>query len=151
MQLKKIIFFSITFFCLNHINAQKLNVEWLEETYNFGTLNEKGGESNHRFYFINKGRDAVKIQTAKASCGCTTPSWFSKPVFSGDTGFVEARYNPDNRPGNFNKTITVFFENSEHINKEITITGFVQPEITNAFKKYPEKVGNMRFDNKFLL
>ena len=147
MNFKKAIFLlTILFTGISILFGQDEKIKYLEHSYNFGTINEKGDQVTHRFLFVNEGDKAIKIKTAKASCGCTTPFWYSKPVFPGDTGYVEARYNPKNRPGKFNKNVTMFLENSTYSEK-FFITGYSQPPLTSAFKTYKVKVGNLRFKN----
>ncbi len=129
--------------------AENEKLNFIESTYNFGTVNEKGGSVKHRFLFINEGSQAVKIQSAKASCGCTTPTWVRKAVFPGDTGYVDAIYDPANRPGNFNKTVTIYFEKTL-LKKELRIKGFVQPPMTTPVKVYKQNIGNLRIKSKYM-
>lgn len=86
---------------------QAKQIQFKEETYDFGTIAEDGGPVTHEFVFTNSSTRPVKILTVQASCGCTTPGWSKDPVAPGKTGFIQASYNPKGRPGFFNKSLTV--------------------------------------------
>ena len=81
-------------------------MDFQETTYDFGEI-EEGTVAEHEFIFTNNGNQALLLSSVKASCGCTTPSWTREPVLPGKTGHVKASYNSKNRPGGFNKTITI--------------------------------------------
>ncbi|NJM25835.1 MAG: DUF1573 domain-containing protein [Bacteroidia bacterium] len=83
------------------------SLQFREESFDFGQVPEEGGPVTHEFTFTNNTARPVKILTVKASCGCTTPDWSKDPIMPGKTGFVQARYNPQGRPGYFNKSLTV--------------------------------------------
>lgn len=82
-------------------------LEFREESFDFGFVKEEGGPVVHEFLFTNNSARYVKILSVKASCGCTTPAWTHEPIGPGKTGFVQASYNPNGRPGYFNKSLTV--------------------------------------------
>ncbi len=76
------------------------------KTHDFGQI-EEGTMAEYEFEFTNQGDAPLVISTVKASCGCTTPYWTKEPVMPGGNGVIKASYNSQNRPGGFNKTITV--------------------------------------------
>lgn len=82
-------------------------LQFREELYDFGFVKEDGGPVLHQFDFTNTGTRPIKILSVKASCGCTTPDWSRDPVMPGKTGYVQASFNPQGRPGYFNKSLTV--------------------------------------------
>ncbi len=94
------------------------------ESHNFGNI-EEGGNATHVFKFVNHGKEPLVIQSARASCGCTTPSYSKEPVKPGASGEVTAVYNTKNRPGNFNKTVTVTTNMGK---KVLKISGVVNPQ-----------------------
>ncbi len=100
------------------INFTKVN-------HDFGNIKQTDSLAKVTFEFTNTGGKPLNITNVHASCGCTTPTWTKEPVAPGQTGTVEAAYNPQNRPGQFTKTITV---TSDAVNSPITltITGFVK-------------------------
>ena len=82
-------------------------VEWLKTTHDFGAFKEDDGKVTCEFRFINRGQEAVTVRAARASCGCTTPSFTKTPIEPGDTGLVTVVFNPTGRPGRFSKTVTM--------------------------------------------
>ncbi len=150
MSIKKIILLATIVATTLLANAQREKITFLETSYDYGMINESGAPVTHKFLFVNEGKEAMRIQGAKASCGCTTPGWSQNPIFPGDTGYVEATYDPDNRPGNFYKTIMVYFEKTM-LKEELKIMGFVQPTLGDkAYINYPKNNGFMRFKSQNL-
>jgi len=78
-----------------------------EKIYDFGEIQETGGNADHEFVFTNNGGRTAKILNVTASCGCTTPGWTKDPIAPGKTGFIKASFDPRGRPGYFNKTLTI--------------------------------------------
>lgn len=91
------------------VKAQKTApvMEFVSTTHDFGNLDESGGKCTHSFEFINKGTTPIILKDVRSSCGCTAPSWSRAPIAPGEKGFIKATFNPKNRPGSFNKSITV--------------------------------------------
>jgi hypothetical protein len=75
--------------------------------HDFGTIKESAGSVSTVFTITNTGKEPLILVNVKASCGCTTPEWTKEPIAPGKQGQIKATYNPANRPGAFNKTITV--------------------------------------------
>lgn len=82
-------------------------MQFREESFDFGPVNENGGPVTHEFIFTNNSGRHLKILTVQASCGCTTPDWTRDPIAPGKTGFIQASFNPKGRPGYFNKSLTI--------------------------------------------
>jgi hypothetical protein len=82
-------------------------LQFREESFDFGTIEEDKGPVTHEFVFTNATDRPIKILSVRASCGCTTPDWTREAVMPGKTGFIQAQFNPASRPGFFNKTLTV--------------------------------------------
>jgi hypothetical protein len=82
-------------------------LQFQEEIFDFGMINEQSGPVLHEFSFINNSSRPIKIINVQASCGCTTPDWSKDPIESGKSGFIQASFNPAGRPGYFNKSLTV--------------------------------------------
>lgn len=106
--MKKVVF-SLVFaaFAIAAVAQQAKQLQFKEETHDFGTVTEDKGPVTHEFVFTNNSSRPVKILTVQASCGCTTPGWSKESVDPGKTGFIQASYNPKGRPGFFNKSLTV--------------------------------------------
>jgi Protein of unknown function (DUF1573) len=76
------------------------------ETHDFGNIAE-GPVAEYVFEFKNTGKEPLIIQSASASCGCTTPEWPKEPILPGKKGKITVRYNTQGRPGPFNKTVYI--------------------------------------------
>jgi len=88
-------------------SAQASEAHWVRQTYDFGAFDESVGKVSCVFPFVNTGNVPLSIISARATCGCTTPSFSRKPVEPGDTGYVEVAYNPVGRPGRFSKKVYI--------------------------------------------
>ncbi|MCS7074753.1 MAG: DUF1573 domain-containing protein [Bacteroidia bacterium] len=96
------------FWIIQPVHAQlKGEIEFTTLEYDFGKQKEDGGPLKYEFKFKNTGLGDVVLKDIKASCGCTTPSWSKEPVAPGKEGSIVASFDPLNRPGYFNKSLTV--------------------------------------------
>jgi hypothetical protein len=80
-------------------------VKFTEMTYDFGKI-KQNVPVNHDFIFTNISKGPIVIESALASCGCTTPVKPEGAVPKGKEDKINAGFNAVN-PGPFNKTITV--------------------------------------------
>ncbi len=80
-------------------------VKFTELTYDFGKI-KQNVPVNHDFPFMNVSPNPIVIESAIASCGCTTPVKPEGAVPKGKDSKINAGFNAAN-PGPFNKTITV--------------------------------------------
>ena len=112
-------------------------------THDFGTVKEKGGSVSTKFMFTNTGKQPVIIGKVNAACGCTTPDWSNKPIKPGEKGYVEAKFNPKNRPGRFNKSVTVY-SNSTESPVVLRIKGEVKAAPKSLDEVYKHKMGAIR-------
>jgi len=88
--------------------AQQVNqLQFREETYDFGIIAENKGPVTHEFVFTNNTSRPVTILSVQPSCGCTTPGWSKDPVPPGQSGYISASFDPKGRPGSFAKTLQV--------------------------------------------
>ena len=91
-------------FCM--VNAQP-EIKFDSQTYDFGKIKEEGGKVTGRFEFTNVGNQDLLLVNVKPGCGCTAANYSKEPIAPGKKGYIEATYNPYNRPGAFNKNIRV--------------------------------------------
>ena len=108
MEKKKILSLSvfIMLFTLT-INAQIPGIKFESDIYDFGLIQEEGGEVTTTFEFINDGDAPLIINQVTHTCGCTTPDWTHEPVPANGKGFIKVSYSPKGRPGSFTKSVTV--------------------------------------------
>lgn len=90
-----------------HADAGKVAVmEFSETDYDFGTV-EQGEKVTHTFTFTNTGSSDLLITNAKASCGCTVPSYTETAVAPGETGEVNVEFNTAGKNGKQSKSVTI--------------------------------------------
>ncbi|UII31611.1 DUF1573 domain-containing protein [Fulvivirga ulvae] len=144
MNLKSIFFVFVGVLSINLLKAQQAEtLVFSEKTFDFGTVKEEDGPVIHEFSFINKGLEPVSILSVKASCGCTTPDWSKEPVKPGETGYIQAQYNPRNRPGQFNKSLTVT-TSADAAPLRLYIRGNVVPQPKSLEDDLPTEMGAIR-------
>jgi hypothetical protein len=100
-------------------------IKFKETKYNFGKI-PQGTPVTHDFAFTNITGSNVIIETATASCGCTTPKWPMAPIAKGATDKITAGFNAANA-GPFSKEIYVRVKGAD-APFAITITGEVVPK-----------------------
>lgn len=111
-------------------------VKFKEVAYNFGKI-KQGSPVTHEFPFSNASEKVVVIETAQASCGCTTPVWPQAPVAIGKSDKITAGFNAA-APGPFNKTISVKLAGVDGY-LTLTISGEVLS--TDDYAKYEKTKG----------
>jgi len=99
---------------------------WTEEEHDFGTINE-GDIVEHIFSFTNNGEAPLIIESARASCGCTVPSWPREPVAVGETAEIKVRFDSKGKPNVQNKTVTITANTYPKISR-LRIKTFVTPK-----------------------
>jgi hypothetical protein len=141
----------ITLFFAGQVFAQTktANISFEKTAHNFGTIKEEGGPVSYEFKLTNTGGSYLKISNVKASCGCTTPDWSRDSIAPGKAGFVKATYDPRNRPGGFNKSITVT-SNAEQPSLVLTISGDVTPRVKTVEDFYPQLMDSIRLKSNHI-
>lgn len=114
-------------------------VKFKETTHDFGKI-KQGVPVTFDFGFANVSAKPVVIESATASCGCTTPVKPEAPVGKGKNDKITAGFNAA-APGPFNKTITVKVAGVDQP-VELKITG----EVLNAeeYAKYEKEKGSKK-------
>ncbi|MCL2072584.1 MAG: DUF1573 domain-containing protein [Marinilabiliaceae bacterium] len=141
---KVIIIVAILGIALSIKSQETSSVISFEKTvHDFGDVKEDGGVVTYSFSFTNKGKQPLVIHNVSASCGCTTPDYTRTPVPAGGKGFVSVSFDPRNRPGNINKTLTVT-SNSQQGTDILRITGKVLAKEKTMEDIYPRPMGNIR-------
>jgi len=141
--------FSLVVAC-NFVMAQgKAKITFDNMEHNFGSFKESDGVQTTTFKFKNDGDVPLVLSNVRASCGCTTPKWTREPVAPGASGSIEVSYNPQNRPGTFNKTVSVS-SNAENANVVLKISGTVAPREKTLAEEYPRTIGNLRVKTNYV-
>jgi hypothetical protein len=151
IDMKRLLFiFSLLIFAISvksQIASTKMQLSATE--HDFGTFKEEAGRQTFDFIVTNTGTEPLVIQNVVASCGCTTPEWTKQPIPVGAKGKVTAIYDPNNRPGQFNKTLSVFANTKPEVTV-ITIKGEVIPHEKTVEELYTFAVGGVRFESNHL-
>ena len=129
--------------------AQQPVITFEKTEHDFGKINEGDGRVSVQFQFTNEGMTPLVLSNVRASCGCTTPTWTKEPVEPGQTGSITVTYNPNGRPGRFQKTVTVT-SNASEPTKKVYIKGEVIPKTAKPVNKFTVKVGDFGMKTKTL-
>ena len=138
-----------SFYLLSFSQSQQPAISWDKTVHDFGNFKEEAGNQSYDFIFTNTGNMPLYITNVNASCGCTATDYTKEPVAPGAKGFVKATYNPRNRPGKFNKSITVT-SNSENPTSILRIQGNVTPRDKGIEDLYPRAFGELRLRTSHL-
>ena len=122
--------------------AQDPVITFDKTTHDFGKINEADGRVTTVFTFTNQGMSPLVLSNVRASCGCTTPKWPHNPIEPGQTGEITVTYNPNGRPGKFQKTITVT-SNATEQTMRIFIKGEVIPRSAQPVNRYAVTFGEL--------
>ena len=129
--------------------AQQPVITFEKTEHDFGKINEADGRVSTVFEFKNEGMAPLILSNVRASCGCTTPTWTKEPIEPGKTGSITVTYNPNGRPGRFQKTITIT-SNASEATKRVYIKGEVIPKAAKPANKYTVAVGALNMKTKTL-
>jgi len=148
----KRIFFIISLFVIGigamaQVAVTKMQVSDTE--HNFGTFKEEAGKQTYDFIVTNTGTEPLIIQNVQPSCGCTTPEWTKQPIPVGGKGKITAIYDPTNRPGAFNKTLSVYANTKPEV-VVLVIKGEVIPHEKTIEELYTFQVGAIRFESNHM-
>ncbi len=143
--------FSTLFMALTAVAmfAQQPVITFEKTEHDFGKINEADGRVTTEFNFKNEGMVPLVLSNVRASCGCTTPKWTREPIEPGQTGTITVTYNPNGRPGRFQKTVTIT-SNASEPTKRVYIKGEVIPKQAKPANKYTIKVGDLNMKSKIL-
>ena len=120
--------------------AQDPVITFEKTEHDFGKINEADGRVSVDFVFKNEGMTPLVLSNVRASCGCTTPKWTKEPVEPGQKGVITVTYNPNGRPGRFQKTVTIT-SNATEATKRVYIKGEVIPKQAKPENQYKTEVG----------
>lgn len=127
-------------------------IKFENTTFDFGKIKEEGGKVTGKFIFTNVGNEPLELTNVRPGCGCTAANYTKGAIAPGEQGYIEATYNPYNRPGIFNKNIRVttneprFIENEKATPHMIFIKGEVIKRPPTEFEKagYTKTSGMLR-------
>lgn len=86
--------------------AQMAKIEFTELEFDGGDI-ITGDKLEHTFVFKNTGKADLVLESVKASCGCTTPSYTQEAIKPGQTGKIDVRFDSSGKNGPQHKTVMV--------------------------------------------
>lgn len=105
-------------------------IEFDETEYDFGTVME-GEKVVHVYKFKNTGSEPLIISNAKATCGCTVPSWPREPIAPGERGEIKVQFDSKNKGkvgGQVQSKRVTITANTDPVNSYVTVKGKVDKE-----------------------
>jgi len=106
-------------------------IEFEKIRHDFGEIIQ-GDTVDFKFTFANTGQAPLVINSAKATCGCTQPSFPFVPIDAGEEGYIGVRYISVGKEGMQKPTITVY----TNVSKEpITLMMTGRVELDNKEEK----------------
>lgn len=103
--MKKLLFIgAIVLSGFSFLKAQE--IELSESTVDLGSV-ALNGKAVTTISIKNTGDKPLIISDARASCGCTVPSWPREPIAPGKSANMTVEYTTTAKPGAFNKTVTI--------------------------------------------
>lgn len=130
--------------CIYGVAQQKgPSIYFNKTSYDYGNIKESDGPVAFTFEFINSGNAALIVKDVQVSCGCTTPEWTQAPVGPGEKGLITVLFDPENRQGEFYKSLTIFSNgNAQPI--KLYVLGNVEPMARSIEDQYPIVMGGIR-------
>jgi hypothetical protein len=116
------------------------------EVISMDTINEVDGYASVVFKVYNDGNAVLRLLEVKASCGCTSEEYTRDPIPPQDSGFIRITYDPVQRPGKFNKYVSVKCNDPENIERFLQIQGFVRPRPLRPEERFPHALGSLLFE-----
>lgn len=104
--MKKLVF-TMTMLLTLAVAVAQPKIAFDTTVHNFGDIREEGGKVTARFTFKNVGDSDLILTQVKPGCGCTAANYTRDAVAPGQTGFIDATYDPWGRPNSFHKNIKV--------------------------------------------
>ncbi|SDC92541.1 DUF1573 domain-containing protein [Williamwhitmania taraxaci] len=130
----------------SQIQTPSMNFQSTE--HDFGKIKEDAGAAIYTFVFVNKASSPIIIGNVSASCGCTTPEWTKAPIAPGKQGTIKVTFDPKNRPGPFDKTITINYNLDSKV-AVLRIKGFVEEKEKRVEDLYPRAIGDLRLQSSY--
>jgi len=116
-----------------------------ELVHDFGKIKELEGFAVHEFVVKNTGKVPLVISRVMTSCGCAQPEWSHNPIEPGKEGFVIISYDMKDRPGPFEKRITVY-TNERTLRRVLTIKGEVIPRPERLNVLFHDTIGTVQLE-----
>lgn len=127
----------------HNVFSQISGITFDKLTHDYGTINEDSDLRICVFRFINHQKSPVAISHVQSSCGCAVPQYTKKAIPAGGSGEIRIAYNPQGRPGRFNRSIIVSFSGQKE-KIHLYVKGTVTPGVERKNKAYPYVIGDLQ-------
>lgn len=145
----RIFAFSITLIFMTLFGHAQGVATWLNTTHDFGTFKEESGKMTCEMKMINTGDSVIRISNVRTTCGCTATSYTLGSIVPGDTASVIVTYNPNRRPGRFDKDIYVYTTGTPR-KSVLKIKGNVIGAPSTIQQKYPISIGALKLEQQII-
>jgi hypothetical protein len=129
--------------------SQNAPANFITKTVDFGKVKEDKGKIHYDFTFFNKGDNPLRIEKVETSCGCTVVEYTKLAIPKDSSGIIRVTYNTTNRPGEINKSVTVFFAGYKE-SVLLSLKGIVIGISRLYERELVHPFGNLRFQSKIL-
>lgn len=118
-------------------------IEFEKLVNDLGTFSEDSDPKVCTFKFINRQTKPIAIAQVQSTCGCAVPQYTKKVIQPGGSGEIKITYNPQGRPGRFNRSIIVSFSGQTE-KTHLFVKGTVIPGAIRKNKTYPYVMGDLQ-------
>lgn len=120
-------------------SATLAGIEWDSTEFDFGTIREADGIVRHAFVARNTGTDTITMTRIIATCGCTTADHrLPSAIPPGASDTLVIGFNPEGRPGRFDKLILVRFGKQQ---SQLLLKGKIIPSDATLDLHFPAQCG----------
>ena len=121
-----VIIFSVLFVVFTNskltASLRSPKIVFKEDVHDFGHV-PRGPELQYNFKFTNKGSAVLNIERVQTSCGCTGATVGEKTEYKkNESGEIKITFNTQGRSGHQEKTISVFSNDPENLQKDLKIS-----------------------------
>jgi len=118
-------------------------IRFREEFIDAGIVEEDSGNHVFRYEFCNKGCETVRISRLVSTCSCLSVTCPDPELASGESGMIEARYNPKGHPGRFERRIFVYTDDNSSPTAVLKLAIHVE-NADNRSASFPIQMGTVR-------
>ncbi|OYT17416.1 MAG: hypothetical protein B7C24_02570 [Bacteroidetes bacterium 4572_77] len=140
----KTVFFVLSIILLQLMGCaqqKKTDITFKTDVYKFGSIQEEDAPVDLSFSFTNTGEEDLIIDQLKADVGIDNLKWPSAAIAPGESGLLEAKFNPKGSSGRVNKHITVY-SNAKAATVVLRISGNIIPKPGSIAARYRKTFPN---------
>ena len=110
--------------------GSKVGVTFDHTTVEFGNVPASRGSVHLEYTMTNDSDKAVAILSARASCGCTDPTYPRRPVMPGQSAVIKVTFNTAGQRGEVDKEVTLRLKRADGKSEKVQLIlrGAVVPD-----------------------